>query len=153
MPWFGSRSSSKVDKSAVLSEIQRQIPAIVQVNSQRQNWPATLTGVYGEASAARTNEAPDSGILVLLETNGRIVAISTTNNSFWAGSCQAGKIEAMYVNKSGITGTLSLQLAPDGSDVAGTWRVPGDSGTYKAYRTQGYDQQTVAAKLRGISVA
>ena len=95
----------------------------------------------------------NSGILVLLETNGRIVAISTTNNSFWTGSCDAGKIETTYANQYGTTGTLSLQLAPDGSYVAGTWRAQGESGTYKAYRTQSYDQQTVAAKLRGISVA
>ena len=56
MPWFGSRSSGKVDKPAVLSEIQRQIPAILQINSQRQNWPATPTGISGNASAARRKD-------------------------------------------------------------------------------------------------
>lgn len=152
MPWFGSRSASKVDKPAILSEIQQQLPLIVQVNAQRANWPGRLTGIYGEAAVDQAKGTTDYGILVLLETAGRVVGISTTNNSFWAGSYQAGKIEATYINQHNTTGTLSLQLAPDGSYVAGLWRAQGDSGSYKAYRTASFDQATVMSKLEGIPV-
>lgn len=152
MPWFGSRSTSKVDKPAILSEIQRQLPLIVQVNAQRANWPGRLTGIYGEAAADQTTGTANYGILVLLETAGRVVGISTTNNSFWVGSFQSGTIEATYVNQGGMKGTLSLKFAPDGSHVAGIWRVQADSGSYKAYRTASFDQVTVMSKLEGIPV-
>lgn len=152
MPWFGNRSSSKVDKPAILSEIRRQLPLIVQVNAQRANWARQLTGIYGEAAADQAKGTTDYGILVLLETAGRVVGISTTNNSFWVGSFQSGTIEATYVNQGGMKGTLSLQFAPDGSHVAGIWRVQADSGSYKAYRTASFDQVTVMSKLEGIPV-
>ncbi len=152
MSWFGSRSSGKVDKPAILREIQQSLPAIVQVNAQRVNWPGQLSGIYGEAAANQVKGTANHGILVLLETAGRVVGISTTNNSFWAGSLQSGKIEATYINQHSTTGTLSLQLAPDGSYVAGLWRALGDSGSYKAHRTASFDQATVMSKLEGIPV-
>lgn len=152
MSWFGSRSASKVDKPAILSEIQQQLPLIVQVNAQRANWPGRLTGIYGEAAADQAKGTTDHGILVLLETAGCVVGISTTNNSFWVGSFQSGTIEATYVNQGGMKGTLSLQLAPDGGHVAGTWRIQADSGSYKAHRTASFDQATVLSKLEGIPV-
>lgn len=152
MPWFGGRSSNQVDKPMILRQIELQLPAIVQVNSQRLNWPGTPTGIYGEAAAGQTQGTTDYGILVLFETDGRVVAISTTNNSFWMGSWIAGKIEATYVNQHATTGTLNLQLATDGSYVTGTWRVRSDAGNYIAYRTAGFDQETVMQKLEGISL-
>lgn len=152
MSWFGSRSSNKVDKAAILREIQQSLPAIVQLNAQRAHWPGRLTGIYGEAAADQSTGTTDYGILVLLEAAGRVVGISTTNNSFWAGSLQSGKIEATYINQRSTTGTLSLQLAPDGSYVAGIWRALGDSGSYKAHRTASFDQATVMSKLEGIPV-
>lgn len=152
MSWFGSRSSGKVDKPAILREVQLSLPAIVQTNAQRVNWPGRLTGIYGEAAADQAKGATDHGILVLLETAGRVVGISTTNNSFWVGRFQSGTIEATYVNQGGMKGTLNLQFAPDGSHVAGIWRVQADSGSYKAYRTASFDQATVMSKLEGIPV-
>ncbi|GEM_PF-6116796 len=152
MSWFGSRSTGKLDKPAILREIQHSLPTIVQVNSQRVNWPGRVTGIYGEAAADQSKGTTDYGILVLLETAGRVIGISTTNNSFWVGSFQAGRIEATYINQHSTTGTLSLQLAPDGSYVTGFWRVQGDSGSYKANRTASFDQATVMSKLEGIPV-
>ncbi len=152
MSWFGGRWSGKVDKPSILREIQQSLPAIVQLNAQRANWPGRLTGIYGEAAADQATGTTDYGILVLLESAGWVVGISTTNNSFWAGTCQSGKIEATYINQGNITGTLSLQLAPDGSYVAGNWRVQDASGNYKAHRTASFDQATVMSKLEGIPV-
>lgn len=152
MSWFGSRSAGAMDKPSILREIQQSLPAIVQLNSQRANWPGRLTGIYGEAAVSQTAGLTDYGILVLLETAGRVVGISTTNNSFWVGSVRSGRIEATYINQHGTTGTLSLQLASDGSYVAGSWRVQDASGAYKAHRTASFDQATVMSKLEGIPV-
>lgn len=152
MSWFSSGSSNTVNKPAILRDIQEQLPAIVQLNSQRVNWPGQPTGIYGEAAAGQTQGETDFGILVLWENNGRVIAISTTNNSFWTGSWQSGRIEATYVNQHGTKGELSIQLATDGSHVVGVWRVRGDSGSYKAYRTAGFDRETVMQKLEGIPV-
>jgi len=152
MSWFGGRWSGKVDKPAILRKIQQALPAIVQLNAQRVDWPGWLTGIYGEAAVSQIAGLTDSGILVLLETAGRVVGISTTNNSFWVGSVRSGRIEATYINQHGATGTLSLQLAPDGSYVAGSWRVQGGNGNYKTHRTAGFDQATVMSKLEGIPV-
>ena len=152
MSWFSSGSSNAVNKPAILRDIQEQLPAIVQLNSQRANWPGRPTGVYGEAAADQEQGATDFGILVLWETEGRVIAISTTNNSFWTGSWQSGRIEATYINQGGVKGALSLQLAADGSHVAGVWRAQSDTGSYKAFRTAGFDRETVMQKLEGIPV-
>jgi len=111
------------------------INAVVHASQVRSYWTQSITGVWSNATSVEGSSTA-KGILVLYEFGGQVIGFSTTYDSKWTGTWDVTKkiLNASYVNKYDITGTLVLKLSSDGSKISGTWSATGGSGIYKAFR-------------------
>jgi len=139
-----------IDKNEIWSEIERHLSDIIRINAQPEHWAKTSTGIFGEA-VAEHDDTPDSGILIVWENSGSVLAISTTNNSFWQGEFANGIIRVDYVNQYAVTGKLELELSTNGIHLTGHWQALSETGTYRAFRTRNFTKTDVMAKLESIA--
>lgn len=129
--------------------VELDLDQILAGNADQENWPNTVTGVWGDASAT-TRETTTTGYLLLLEgENGQVIGVSTTGDSIWTGRFLDSILSASYRHNGEISGNLRLRLSPDGQELSGDWTtVDGTRGTYAAYRASRISKETIIARIK-----
>jgi len=124
--------------------IKLNINVVVQMTQKRDYWPATITGLWDNAKSAQLNSQESTGVLALLEKNGKVVGCSTTNDSLWSGNWYPTqrRLIVYYINKYKCEGTIDLRLSEDGSTISGTWQSINVSGVYSATRSTNINYQS-----------
>ena len=126
------------------------LTTIIIFNSVRSNWRYSVTGIWENAKTALYGESNLlTGFLILYEENSYLSGISTTQNSIWAGRYSNGILAAHYTNEFNGSGTVQLQLSPDGRTLSGEfWTADGRSrGIYVAHRAVSVSKAVIATQI------